>query len=655
MNTDKPTKMSAFLHNSFSPRNLKANLNNLSYLPRWIIVAIDIMVLIFSFTFTYMLFEGTALGYIITSHHFYFVSVLIFVNVFFFWLFRTYSGIIRHSSYIDAIKLLFSQMSVLIFFLIFNLVFELYSGHKAFLNTGLFINLVLSFCGLFLYRVVVKQTFEIYFSEKTDSKLIRTVIYGTDANAISVANALKFETPSRFKIVGFVDKNNQNASKRMLDLPILIQKKKLPALMRSVAAEAVIIADKSLSKDEQLIIVDQCLEFNYRVYTVPLISDWENQKEISQKVKNIQIEDLLERKPIVLDSKSISKQLKDKVILITGAAGSIGSEIVRQVLGFNPKTIVILDHAETPLHNLCLETLALDSQTKIRAVIADVKSKKALEKVFTDFRPQVVFHAAAYKHVPLMEENPSQAILTNVKGTKNLADLSCKYNVKKFVMVSTDKAVNPSNVMGASKRIAEKYVQSLFLKNQKEQPECRTKFITTRFGNVLGSNGSVVPLFTKQIAQGGPVTITHQDIIRYFMTIPEACQLVLEAGAMGNGGEIYIFDMGKPVRIIDLAKKMIKLAGFIPDKEIKIKIVGLRPGEKLYEELLNDTSKTLPTYHNKIMIAQEIQDEYENLHIEIEELIAISSFYSNDEIVTKMKKIVPEFKSMNSTFEVLDK
>ncbi|MFB9108005.1 polysaccharide biosynthesis protein [Flavobacterium gyeonganense] len=655
MDTNPLTEIAALLYNKFSPRNIKANINNLSYLPRWIIVAIDIMVLLFSFTFTYMLFEGTAIGYIVTSYHFYFISSLIIVNVFFFWLFRTYSGIIRHSSYIDAIKLLFSQISVLIFFLIINLVFELYSGHKAFLNTALFINLVLSFCGLFLYRVVVKQTFEIYFSEKTDSKLIRTVIYGTDANAISVANALKFETPSRFKIVGFVDKNSQNASKRMLDLPILIQKKRLPALMRSVAAEGVIIADKSLSKDEQLIIVDQCLEFNYRVYTVPLISDWENQKEISQKVKNIQIEDLLERKPIVLDSKSISKQLKDKVILITGAAGSIGSEIVRQVLGFNPKTIVILDHAETPLHNLCLETFALDSQTKIRAVIADVKSKKALEKVFADFRPQVVFHAAAYKHVPLMEENPSQAILTNVKGTKNLADLSCKYNVKKFVMVSTDKAVNPSNVMGASKRIAEKYVQSLFLKNQREQPECKTKFITTRFGNVLGSNGSVVPLFTKQIAEGGPVTITHQDIIRYFMTIPEACQLVLEAGAMGNGGEIYIFDMGKPVKIIDLAKKMIKLAGFIPEKEIKIKIVGLRPGEKLYEELLNDTSKTLPTYHNKIMIAQEIQDEYESLHSEIEELIAIANFYTNDEIVSKMKKIVPEFKSMNSTFEVLDK
>jgi len=655
LNTDKPNNITSLLYNTFSPRNLRANINNLSYLPRWIIVAIDVMVLVFSFCLTYLLFEGTAIGYLITSHNFFFVAGLIIANVFFFWLFRTYSGIIRHSSYIDAIKLLFSQMSVLVFFLFINLIFELYTGHKAFLNTALFINLVLSFCGLFLYRVVVKQTFEMYFSEKATTKLIRTVIYGTDANAISVANALKFESPSRFKIVGFVDKNNQNASKRMLDLPILILRKKLPALMRSVAAEGVIIADKSLSKDEQLIIVDQCLEFNYRVYTVPLISDWENQKEISQKVKNIQIEDLLERKPIVLDSRSISKQLKDKTILITGAAGSIGSEIVRQVLNFNPKNVIVLDHAETPLHNLCLETQAMNVSTKIVAVIADVRSKKALDKVFKNYNPHVVFHAAAYKHVPLMEENPSQAIQTNIKGTKNLADLACKYHVKKFVMVSTDKAVNPSNVMGASKRIAEKYVQSLFLKNQRENIQGGTKFITTRFGNVLGSNGSVVPLFTKQIAEGGPVTITHQDIIRYFMTIPEACQLVLEAGAMGNGGEIYIFDMGKPVRIIDLARKMIKLAGFIPDKEIKIKIVGLRPGEKLYEELLNDTSKTLPTYHNKIMIAQEIQDEYENLHIDVDELIGIADFYENDDIVAKMKKIVPEFKSMNSTFEVLDK
>ncbi|MDI1304435.1 MAG: polysaccharide biosynthesis protein, partial [bacterium] len=287
--------------------------------------------------------------------------------------------------------------------------------------------------------------------------------------------------------------------------------------------------------------------------------------------------------------------------------------------------------------------------------IADVRNKSAMNKVFETHRPQMVYHAAAYKHVPLMEENPSQAILTNIEGTKNLADLSCLYKVKKFVMVSTDKAVNPSNVMGASKRIAEKYVQSLQLKIQNEGEKNVTKFITTRFGNVLGSNGSVVPLFTKQIAAGGPVTITHPDIIRYFMTIPEACQLVLEAGAMGNGGEIYIFDMGKPVKIIDLAKKMIKLAGFIPDKDIEIQIVGLRPGEKLYEELLNDTSKTLATHHEKIMIAEEIQDEFETLHTDIDELIEKANFFGNDDIVMQMKKIVPEFISMNSTFQLLDK
>nr|WP_248907808.1 nucleoside-diphosphate sugar epimerase/dehydratase [Flavobacterium sp. K5-23] len=615
----------------------------------------DLSVLIVAFFFTFLLFRGTGLDYIITPHSIIFINLLFGVNLFFFWLFRTYSGIIRHSSYIDAVKLLFSQMAVMILFLMLNFLFEIFFGHKAFLNTALFINMVLSFCGLFLYRVIVKQTFEHYFQKKNDVKLIRAIIYGTDANAISVAKALKLETPTRFKIVGFVDRNSQNHSKRMLDLPILVLKKKLPTLMRSVGAEGVIIADKSLSKEERLVIVDQCLEFNYKVYIVPVITDWENQKEISQKVKTLQIEDLLERKAIVLDNKSISKQLKDKTILITGAAGSIGSEIVRQVLGFNPKRIIILDQAETPLHHLCLETESIVTTSKICTVVADIRNKEALNRVFKLYKPDVVFHAAAYKHVPLMEENPAQAILTNIEGTKNLADLACEHKVVKFVMVSTDKAVNPSNVMGASKRIAEKYVQSLQLKSRKENNLKATKFITTRFGNVLGSNGSVVPLFSKQIENGGPVTITHPDIIRYFMTIPEACQLVLEAGAMGNGGEIYIFDMGKPVKIIDLARKMIKLAGFTPDKDIKIHIVGLRPGEKLYEELLNDTSKTIPTHHDKIMIAEEIQDEYENLHTEIEELIGIANFFDNDDIVTKMKKIVPEFISMNSTYEVLDK
>ncbi len=655
MKIDKEIASANLFSRNFSLESLRFNIHNLSYLPRWIIVMIDCAVLAMSISLTYLMFDGIGSHYINPSYDFVFISSLLGVNIFFFWLFRTYSGIIRHSSFTDAIKLFFSQISVLVFFLFFNFLYDLFFQEKIFKNTALFINIVLSFCGLFLYRVIVKQAFEIYFSEKISTKLIRTVVYGTDANAISVANALKFETPTRFKIIGFVDKNNQNASKRMMDLPILIQKKKFSTLMRSVGAEGVIIADRSLSREEQLLIVDQCLEFNYKVYTVPQISDWENQKEISKKVKNIQIEDLLERKPIVLDNKSIKKQIQNKTVLITGAAGSIGSEIARQVLGFSPKEIIILDQAETPLHHLSLELGAIGYDSKIHNVIADIRNIEAMHRVFKLHNPQVVFHAAAYKHVPMMEENPSQAILNNIEGTKNIADLSCLYKVKNFVMISTDKAVNPSNVMGASKRIAEKYVQSLHLKSLKENGHKGTKFITTRFGNVLGSNGSVVPLFTNQIANGGPVTITHQDIIRYFMTIPEACQLVLEAATMGNGGEIYIFDMGKPVKIIDLARKMIKLAGFIPDVDIKIQIVGLRPGEKLYEELLNDTSKTLPTHHEKIMIAQDLQEEFESLHLDIDELIGIANFFDNDDIVMKMKKIVPEFRSMNSVFTGLDK
>jgi len=616
---------------------------------------LDMAVLLMSYFFTVIVLKDSGLDFIIMDRSVKFLGVYLGVNLFFFWLFSTYSGIIRHSSYIDAVKLLFSQMAVLLTFIGYNFFHQIYTGEKAFLNTPFFINVVLSFCGLFLYRVFVKQTFELYFSEKTPHKLVRTVIFGTDANAISVANALKTESPSRFKIVGFVDRTNQNSTKRMLDLPILVQRKRLPVMMRSIGAEGIILADKNLTNEEKLIIVDQCLEFNYRVYTVPLISDWENQKEISKKVKNIQIEDLLERKPIVLDNRAITNQLKDKTVLITGAAGSIGSEIVRQVLSFEPKAVILIDQAETPLHHLSLELQTLNTDSKIYSLIADVRNKEALDQIFKKHQPQIVYHAAAYKHVPLMEENPAQAILTNIAGTKNLADLSCMYKVRKFIMISTDKAVNPSNVMGASKRIAEKYVQSLQLKDQFNNVASPTKFITTRFGNVLGSNGSVVPLFTKQIANGGPVTITHQDIIRYFMTIPEACQLVLEAGAMGKGGEIFIFDMGKPVRIFDLAKKMIKLAGFIPEIDIKIKIVGLRPGEKLYEELLNDTSKTIPTHHDKIMIAEEIQDEFKSLHSDIQELIGTATFFSNADIVTKMKQIVPEFISMNSTYEVLDR
>jgi len=522
-----------------------------------------------------------------------------------------------------------------------------------YLNIGLFINAIFSFTSLFIYRVLIKQFFENYINASRNQKLVKAIIYGSDANAIAVANALKSEIPSRFKLIGFIDKYNQNKSKMILGLPILQHKKKVSILMRIFNAQALIIADKSLTKDEKLIIVDECLEFNYKVYTVPLISDWEDQKEISKKVKNFQIQDLLERKPIVLDNNSISSQLKGKTILITGAAGSIGSEIVRQVVQFDPLNVIMLDQAETPLHHLMLEMDKMNTNSKMCSIIADVRNRGELNEVFSKYKPNVVYHAAAYKHVPLMEENPSQAIFVNVLGTKNVADMACLYNVDSFVMVSTDKAVNPSNVMGASKRIAEKYVQALHI-NLRAKNECKTKFITTRFGNVLGSNGSVVPLFTKQIENGGPITLTHPDIIRYFMTIPEACQLVLEAGAMGRGGEIYIFDMGKPVKIIDLAKKMIRLAGYIPDKDIKIEIVGLRPGEKLYEELLNDTARTLPTHHEKIMIAQEICEDFAELECITDELIKIAGNYSNEDIVSKMKEIVPEYISMNSAFEKLD-
>jgi FlaA1/EpsC-like NDP-sugar epimerase len=387
---------------------------------------------------------------------------------------------------------------------------------------------------------MVKQAFEIYFKNSQGQKLVNAIIYGSDANAIAVANALKSEIPGRFRLVGFIDKYSQNKSKMILGLPILQHKKRTSTVMRVFKAEALIIADKSLSKEEKLAIVDECLEFNYKVYTVPLISDWEDQKEISKKVKNFQIQDLLERKPIVLDNKSISQQLKGKCVLITGAAGSIGSEIVRQVIQFDPKHVILLDQAETPLHNLSLEISRLQTNTKIHCIITDVRDRRALSEVFNKFKPEVVYHAAAYKHVPLMEENPSQAIFANVLGTKNLADLACEYNVDSFVMVSTDKAVNPSNVMGASKRIAEKYVQGLHNKLLYSKSDCKVKFITTRFGNVLGSNGSVVPLFTKQIESGGPITLTHPDIIRYFMTIPEACQLVLEAGFYGpRRGDLY--------------------------------------------------------------------------------------------------------------------
>ncbi|NUY80883.1 polysaccharide biosynthesis protein [Flavobacterium sp. MAH-1] len=630
---------------------------NIGYLPRWIIFLIDVCIVVAANFVTYIIVSS------LTELHPHYrtlnlpirYGLIIGVNALFFLFYRTYSGIIRHSTFIDGVKLLVSASSSFVALLSINYLWQMYFGKKLYLSTGLFISYVISFLLLFLFRIMVKYMFERYMNIEDGKKLIGAVIYGADANAISVANALKSEVPARFRLLGFVDKFNQTkTSKSILNVPIINQNRSIHVIMRAMKADAIIIAEKSMTKEETIKLVEECLEYNFKVYTVPLISDWEDTQQISKQLKSFEIEDLLERKPIVLDTKAISNQLHGKTILITGAAGSIGSEITRQVYQFGPSRIIMLDQAETPLHNLTLEIAeAQDNGTQIFSVLADIRNKQALEQVFSTYKPDVVYHAAAYKHVPLMEEHPDQAIYTNVAGTKHLADLSLKYHVERFVMVSTDKAVNPSSVMGASKRIAEKYVQALHFMSQKKN-KVVTKFITTRFGNVLGSNGSIVPLFTKQIQEGGPITITHPEIIRYFMTIPEACQLVLEAGAMGNGGEIYIFDMGQPVKIIDLAKKMIRLAGYTPDKEIEIKIIGLRPGEKLYEELLNDNSKTLPTHNNQIMIAVDTWDDFEDVSNSVEDLREICGKVSNEEIVFRMKKIVPEFKSMNSVFETLD-
>ena len=642
---------------------LNKRFQNIGYLPRWIIYAIDVFIVCLACLVTYVILTSLnvkskeALNF--PSQY----TIILFVNALSFVFFRTYSGIIRHSTFIDGVKLLIATSFSYVALMFVNYFYWLFFNKNIFLSTGLFITYVITFLQLFLFRILVKNFFEHYLQINDTKKLVRAVIYGADSNAISVANALKTEKPPRFIVVAFVDKfQSAKTSKSILNLPIINKTKDIHVIMRSVNAEALIIAEKSLTKEETISLVEECLEFNFKVFTVPLITDWEDKKEISNRLQHFAIEDLLHRKPIVLDTRSISSQLQNKTILITGGAGSIGSEIVRQIIAFNPNKIVILDQAESPLYSLHLEVLDVlrhsrvsGQEVKVKTILADIKDFNSLEKVFHRHKPHFVFHAAAYKHVPIIEENPSQAIFTNVIGTKNLADLSHKYLVEKFVLISTDKAVNPSSIMGASKRIAEKYVQSLNFYLAQTKKSIPTKYITTRFGNVLGSNGSIVPLFTKQIQEGGPITITHPDIIRYFMTIPEACQLVLEAGAMGAGGEIFIFDMGEPVKIIDLAKKMIRLAGFTPDNEIKIKIIGLRPGEKLFEELLNDSSKTLPTHNTKIMIAQDRFEQYLDLADAVSELIVSAHNDCNEKVVEKMKKIVPEFKSMNSVFETLDK
>ncbi|MGB8376424.1 MAG: nucleoside-diphosphate sugar epimerase/dehydratase, partial [Salegentibacter sp.] len=613
-------KIDNALKNIISGPDNSLNLRNIKYLPRWAVLMIDIGLVAASTLLTILIITDLTPNYYTILSFYDKAIIVLLVNVFYFYVYKTYAGIIRYSSNIDALKLLLATISAFVTLIFINYLTYFIIGQKIFLVGALLINLWISFSLLFLFRIGVKQVYEYFKMVQKNENLIPAVILGADENAISIAGALDIEHPKRFKVMGFLTHEEHNRSIRLLDKPVVHFNDQIHEQVATLGAEALILSENSFSAEEKYNLVEDCLENDIKVYNAPIVSTWGENKPIAQKIKSLQIEDLLEREPIKLDVENKIRQLTGKTIIVTGEAGSIGSEIVRQVADYNPAKLIILDQAETPLHNLRLEIESKFPDLKYKCIICDVGNQRRLELMFQNHTIDVIYHAAAYKHVPMMEENPHEAIFVNIMGTKNLADLAVKYETGHFVMVSTDKAVNPSNVMGASKRAAEMYVQSLF-NSQRKNGEEITKFITTRFGNVLGSNGSVVPLFKKQIEKGGPVTITHPDIIRYFMTIPEACQLVLEAGAMGKGGEIFVFDMGEPVKIMDLAIKMIKLAGYEPHKHIKVRITGLRPGEKLYEELLNDECKTLPTHHKKIMIGQDVVRDYEEVAAKIEMII----------------------------------
>ncbi len=559
---------------------------------------------------------------------------------------KTYKGVVRYTGARDASRIFIVVVSGTLLLLLVNIITRYFVlGFYLIPHSVVIIDALVTMAIMISTRLAVKA---IYFENKNPEKQKANVlIYGAGESGIITKRTLDRDAAVKYKVIGFIDDDGKKTG-RSLEGVFVFGPDKMEKLIRDNEVETVIISIQELSPQKKNEIAEKCFELNVRVLNVPPVTKWINGELSLNKLKNLIIEDLLERAPIRLDADKIKKQIEGKSVLVTGAAGSIGSELVRQILKFNPEKIYLLDQAESPLYEIESELSEKFPSSKFETVLADVRSRERMENVFRTFQPQIVYHAAAYKHVPMMEHNPSESLLTNVLGTKILAELADEYKTETFVFVSTDKAVNPTNVMGASKRIAEIFIQS-FGKTS------RTRFITTRFGNVLGSNGSVIPRFRKQIEQGGPVTITHPDITRYFMTIPEACQLVLEAGCMGKGGEIFVFDMGKSVKIIDLARKMIRLSGLTEGKDIKIEITGLRPGEKLYEELLADSENTLPTHHPQILIGKVKEYEFKEVKEKIEELITLFWQQNNNEIVTHMKELVPEFKSNNSVFQQLDK
>lgn len=614
----------------------------LNYMPRWTIFCIDIAIVAIAGIINLMLMQSLNIEFYKVLPQS--VSFLLYITVVatFFILFRTYSGLIRHSSFLDAIKLLLAVGLAHIFVIFADFAQWFFTHKKIYVTTVIIFSFVLSYLLLLLFRITVKTVFGNLYSSKNDQKIMKAVVFGTDFNAIAIANALRKESPIRFEIVAFIDQNVKSNNKRIFDIPIIPIEDSMAQMLYELEIEAAIVVDGSLTKDEKFSIVDECLNNDIKVFAGPLISDWDSGSSVGTQIRVLKIEDLLQRDQIDLDSSNVSNSIFNKIALVTGGAGSIGSEIIFQLATHNPRRIIIVDQAETPMHDLELQIKAKYANIDFVSIIADITDANEMEKVFSLHKPNYVYHAAAYKHVPMMEKNISQAVLANVMGVKIVAELAVKYNVKKFVFISTDKAVNPTNIMGATKRISEIFTQALFFHSRNQNPNV-TKFITTRFGNVLGSNGSVVKLFSKQIEEGGPLTLTHPDVTRYFMTIPEACQLVLEAGAMGSGGEIFLFDMGKPIKILDLAKKMIQLSGLKPYTDIGIKFVGLRPGEKLYEELLTEASITQPTHHEKILIAKETVYDFTDIEKKVLELIDSIRANQIELTLEQIKVLVPEY------------
>ena len=637
-----------------------SHLPNANYLPRWVVLFIDLLLCTVAFWLSVWIGTGVFDYYKISYNDmwpfgFQYLLVLA-VQLLSFWAFHTYSGILRYSTFIDVAKVLLANFATGIIVFVFNAITFAASGLHYVSNSVVLIYVPIAFIILFTLRVGIKTIADMLIQMGTGSP--KVMIYGTQNAGVAIAKMLRSSGNAPYRPVGFITDASKTQSYDMVGLHVRQLDERLFDWMQLHGIRHVIVSPTKMrsinpAKDLQVFI-----DHNIRILTTPYFTQVDNTDEIDAqrigRIDSIRIVDLLERPQIQINTENVCHILHNKIVLVSGAAGSIGSELVRQVQKFKPKATILLETAESPLHDLTLELRDKFPSAMFIPIIGDVRNRERVEQIFRELHPDIVYHAAAYKHVPLMEDHPNEAVLANVLGTKNMADMAVKYDVERFVMISTDKAVNPTNIMGASKRIAEIYVQSLFKNLQKTNPDC-TKFITTRFGNVLGSNGSVIPYFQKQIAAGGPVTVTHPDIIRYFMTIPEACCLVMEAGTLGKGGEIFVFDMGQPVKILDLARNMIRLAGYVPDKDIPIVFTGLRPGEKLYEELLNQKETTLPTDNEKIMIARVREFDFDKVSEKVDQLIETSHHDKPFTTVLQMKQIVPEFISKNSIYEQLDK